>query len=220
MLYGNKGPQIRAKGVPNWELFFSRDTQWVKTLGITPRYPLGIIAGGGGGRGEKGGRWKKNSVEKWLKFARFRIKKSSKSPEIYDNFQKVPKNICSRILFFFFFFWLAFISNICSQIWLNYFLDEFHHFLVTPQNPWKKPWKGLLWHGQTSGNFGAKWTHNTQFTNVGVEQAKQIRREFEFWGWAPTYRKSNNINFHISPPPPGHSPHFLKINKTLPCSVT
>ncbi len=40
----------------------------------------------------------------------------------------------------FFFFLLAFISNICSQIWLNYFLDEFHHFLVTSQNPSKKPW--------------------------------------------------------------------------------
>ncbi len=55
MLYGNKGPQIRAKGVPNWELFFSRDTQWVKTLGITPRYPLGIIARGGTGARGNGG---------------------------------------------------------------------------------------------------------------------------------------------------------------------
>jgi len=92
VLYGNKGPQIRANGVPNfhkaplrgaftwhqnWELFFSHDTQWVKTLGITPRYPLGIIWGGGGtgGAGKKF-QWKNGSNSPDFEFKKFQNRQS------------------------------------------------------------------------------------------------------------------------------------------------
>jgi len=51
------------------------------------------------------------------------FKKNSQSPEShYDNFQKVAKNIEG---FSFFFFALP-SYLLCSQIWVNYFLDDRH----------------------------------------------------------------------------------------------
>jgi len=100
------------------------------------------------------------SLEKWLKFARFRIKKVSNRQSFMINFQKVPKNIWNRILFFFcFFVFLAFISNICSQIWLKLFSGWISSLLgIYITKPLKRnPGRAWLWHGQTSaGNFGAR----------------------------------------------------------------
>ncbi len=65
--------------------------------------------------------------KKWPKFAIFQILKMRKSPKSFNNFQKVAKNIkgvCSpppppaSYLF-------------CSQIWLNYFLDDSHFGYIT-----------------------------------------------------------------------------------------
>ncbi len=72
---------------------------------------------------------KKISWEKWAKFAKFWIKKNSTSPKSYDNLQKVAKEY-RRILFFFFFLVLP-SYLVCSQIWLNYFLDDCHFGYIT-----------------------------------------------------------------------------------------
>jgi hypothetical protein len=52
--------------------------------------------------------------------------KNSKLPESYNNFQKVGSQEYRRILVFFL---LSYI--LCSQIWLNYFLDSCHFGYIT-----------------------------------------------------------------------------------------
>jgi hypothetical protein len=58
--------------------------------------------------------------KKWSKFARFIKKKVSISPDFYDKFQYVAKNIEGSCLFF-----SNFISS-CSQIWPNHIIDDRH----------------------------------------------------------------------------------------------
>ncbi len=59
---------------------------------------------------------------------RFQIKKFPNFTESYDNFQKVAKNI-EGFLFYFFLKLPSYL--LCSQIFLNYFLDDCHFGYVT-----------------------------------------------------------------------------------------
>jgi hypothetical protein len=64
--------------------------------------------------------------ENWPKFARFRILKNSKLSESYDTFQKGSQEYRRIFIFFPLPSYL-----LCSQIWLNYFLDDHHSGYVT-----------------------------------------------------------------------------------------
>jgi hypothetical protein len=80
------------------------------------------------------------SWEKCPKFARSYFK-NSKSPEHYDNFQRVAKDIEG----FCFFFLPSYI--LCSQIWLNYFLDDRYfgdYITKSLKETLLQPW-GMLW---------------------------------------------------------------------------
>ncbi len=68
--------------------------------------------------------------------------KNSKSPESYDNFQKVTKNIKG-----FYFFLPSYLLH--SQIWLNFFLDDRHFANIT-----KSLMETLLQTHVTKANFG------------------------------------------------------------------
>lgn len=68
--------------------------------------------------------------------------KNSKSPESYDNFQKVAKNIKG-----FYFSLPSYLLH--SQIWLNFFLDDRHFANIT-----KSLKETLLQTHVTKANFG------------------------------------------------------------------
>jgi hypothetical protein len=61
------------------------------------------------------------SGKKWPKSARFQGKKIPKTPEIYDKFQQVAKNIEGRV-----FFKRKLSYLVCNQNWVNYFRDDRH----------------------------------------------------------------------------------------------
>jgi len=56
----------------------------------------------------------------------FEKKKDFNSPDFYDKFQFVAKNIKG---FFLFLFILSY--QVCSQIWLNYFVNDPHFGYIT-----------------------------------------------------------------------------------------
>jgi len=60
-------------------------------------------------------------MKKWPKSARFQGKKNPKTPEIYDKFQQVAKNIEGCV-----FFKRKLSYLVCNHNWVNYFLDDRH----------------------------------------------------------------------------------------------
>jgi hypothetical protein len=60
------------------------------------------------------------------KFTRFWKEKKIRSPDCYDKFQEVAKNIEGSRFFFFLISYLGY-----SKIWLNYFLDDCHFGYIT-----------------------------------------------------------------------------------------
>jgi hypothetical protein len=53
-----------------------------------------------------------------------------KLPDFYDKFQYVAEEY-RTILFFFFLFFFLLSYRVCSQIWLNYFMNDQHFGYIT-----------------------------------------------------------------------------------------